>query len=84
VHRLEAGERELPAPPFGVSSHHLGLAEALELARAVGRLPRRVVVYGIEGARFEAGDELSPSVAAAAEEVAAAIRDEVLSCTGER
>ena len=47
---FEADSDPLPAPIFGASSTHaLGLAEALELARTLGRLPRKVVVYGIEG-----------------------------------
>lgn len=31
------------------SSHTLGLAEAISLARTLGRLPPSLVVYGIEG-----------------------------------
>jgi hydrogenase maturation protease len=48
-----------------VSTHRLGLAEALELARALGRLPSSIVVHGIEGARFGPGLPLSPEVASA-------------------
>jgi hydrogenase maturation protease len=78
VHVFEAGSDRLPAKLFGASSTHaLGLAEAIELARSLGRLPRRVVVYGIEGAAFSFGKGLSPAVAAAA----AGIVEEVRSCT---
>ena len=80
VHRLDAGDRELPADLFRVSSHHLGLADAIELARAVGRLPARVVVYGIEAASFEIGSGLTPEVAAAAVQAADAVREEVHAC----
>jgi hydrogenase maturation protease len=76
VHRLDASAEPLPAALFRVSSHLVGLAEAIELARALDRLPVRVVVYGIEGARFEAGEGLSPEVADAVARVAAAVRDE--------
>ena len=38
------------------------LPEAVELARELDRLPRRLVVYGIEGESFEAGEGLSPAV----------------------
>ncbi len=77
VHRLEAGSSPLPAELFGVSSTHaLGLAEAVELARALGRLPARVVVYGIEGADFAPGSGLSPEVAAAVDRVV----EEVAAC----
>ena len=40
VHRVDASEEELPARLFRASTHHFGLAEAVELARALGRLPR--------------------------------------------
>lgn len=47
------------------SSHGLGIAEAVSLSRAVGSLPRRLVVVGIEGRRFGVGDAMSPEVRAA-------------------
>jgi hydrogenase maturation protease len=48
-----------------LSSHGLGVASAIEMARALGTLPRQVVVYAIEGERFGLGEDLSPRVAAA-------------------
>jgi hydrogenase maturation protease len=78
VFRLEAGAEPLPSQLFGASSTHaLGLAEAVELARSLGRLPQRVVVYGIEGADFGFGKGLSAPVAAAAGRLV----EEVASCT---
>ncbi len=70
VHRLDVSERPLPAALFGVSTHRLGLTEALEIARALGLLPPRVIVYGVEGASFEPGEQLSVPVARAAENLA--------------
>ena len=71
VHRFDATSAPLPARLRGsTSSHALGLAEAIELGRTLGRLPGRLLVYGIEGERFEAGTELTPAVAAAVEAVA--------------
>jgi len=84
IHRVDAGNQPVPAAFARGSTHHFGLPEAVELARAVGRLPERFVVYGVEGARFDTGAEMSPAVAAAADDVAAAIREEVLACTNER
>ncbi len=77
VHRLDASDRALPPDPFRASTHHVSLAEAVELARAIGRLPGRTVVYGIEGGSFAVGAPLTPAVAAAAVTVADAIRAEV-------
>jgi hydrogenase maturation protease len=81
VHRIDVAEQELPAEFFRGSTHHLGLGEAVELARALGRLPERVVFYGIEGANFEAGDGLSPEVEQAVTQVARAVQAEVEQCT---
>jgi len=49
-------------PPGTTSTHGIGLAGVLRLARAVGRAPARVVVVGIEGADFGQGTGLSPAV----------------------
>jgi hydrogenase maturation protease len=81
VHRHDAGERELPAAIFRTSTHHFGLAEAIELARAVGRLPRTTIVYGIEGASFATGERLSREVDSATARVAEAVRREVVQAT---
>jgi hydrogenase maturation protease len=37
----------------------------IELAEALGRLPERLVVVGVEGECFDHGEPLSPSVAEA-------------------
>jgi hydrogenase maturation protease len=59
------------------STHGLGVAEAIELSRALGRLPARLQVYGIEGQRFEQGAEISPELDSAIEEVVHRIVDAV-------
>ena len=81
VRRLDASTEELPAELFRASTHHLGLAEAVELARALGRLPAQVVFYGIEGASFDVGEQLTPEVEAAVTRVAELLREEVGRCT---
>ncbi len=77
VHRLDAGAGPLPAGYFSCSTHAIGPAEAIELSRALGRLPRRLVVYGIEGRTFAVGAALSPEVEAAAGEVAGRVLREL-------
>jgi hydrogenase maturation protease len=52
------------------SSHHFGVADAIEPARSLDRLPQRLVVYAIEGEDFGAGRELSEPVARAVEAIA--------------
>ena len=81
LHRIDATREALPAELFRTSTHHVGLAEAVELARVLGRLPEQIVVYGIEGERFDVGDELTPMVDDAASRAADAVREEVLACT---
>ncbi|MEA2409572.1 MAG: hydrogenase maturation protease [Thermoleophilaceae bacterium] len=63
IHRFDAARQPLPTSVLASSTHALGLPAAMELARALGRLPRRLRVYGIEGASFKAGDALTPPVA---------------------
>ncbi|MEV4439551.1 hydrogenase maturation protease [Streptomyces sp. NPDC049577] len=76
VHRLDPGG--CPAPRTGVASGHgLGLAEAVELGRALGRMPGHLVVYAVEGADGSLGTGLSPAVAAAVEPVARRVADEI-------
>jgi hydrogenase maturation protease len=67
VHRLELDGRRLPASGGPTSSHGLGLGEAVELARALDRLPRQLVVYAVEGADTSLGTGLSAAVAVAVE-----------------
>jgi hydrogenase maturation protease len=66
---LDAHAEAVPAGWFRYSTHAFGAAEAIELARVLGRLPRRLIVVGIEGARFDAGVGLSCAVARAVDEV---------------
>jgi hydrogenase maturation protease len=77
VHRIDAVEGPLPATLAGHSTHAMGLAEAVELGRALERLPRRLVVYGIEAASFETGAEPSSAVRSAAGRVADAVAEEL-------
>lgn len=65
IHRFEAGQGPLPTKLRSVSSHGFGVGEAIELARALGRLPGVVIVYGIESEAFEPGTDPGPAVSGA-------------------
>jgi hydrogenase maturation protease len=65
IHRFDAGEVAVPARAFRSSTHAIGIADTIELARALGRLPGRVRVYGIEAGGFETGSPLTPAVESA-------------------
>ena len=69
IHRLEVGQQPLPAHFSTGSTHAFGLAEAVELARQLDRLPASLLIYGIEGRSYELGTGLSPEVQSAADKV---------------
>ena len=64
VHRFEAHIQPLPAEWLAMSTHSFGLAEAIELSRQLGRMPRELIVYGIEGSVFDVGQAVSAAVTA--------------------
>jgi hydrogenase maturation protease len=74
IHRVDASAEPIPALLASFSSTHaVGVGEAVELARALGRLPRSTIIYGIEGACFDTGSDISPAVRAVIPELAAAV-----------
>lgn len=64
---FDATQTPLPACLALESTHGAGTAAAIELGRALGRLPRRLMVVGVEGDLFENGVGLSPAVQGAIE-----------------
>lgn len=76
VARIDATATPLPAGQFG-STHSFGLAEMVELARTLGTLPERLVIYGIEGTEFtigaQPGARVLEAVARLADELAGRI-----------
>jgi hydrogenase maturation protease len=62
IHRLDAKAQRIPQSLFQYSTHGLGVGDAIELARTLKELPRRLIVYGIEGKSFNAGTQLSLEV----------------------
>lgn len=77
VQRFDAKLEALPASLGRGSTHALGLADALGLARTLGRLPAEVVVYAIEARSCQLGDPLSGPVRHAVEAVARRILAEI-------
>ena len=64
--RLDAICEKIPAESFSYSTHAFSIPEAIGLARVLGKLPKNVIVYGIEGKVFETGKGLSTEVEKAA------------------
>lgn len=75
---LDLKEQKAPSPLLHSSSHHLGLGETVELGRALNILPDTLLLYGIEGASYQAGGELSPEVSAAVDCAVGAVREYLL------
>jgi hydrogenase maturation protease len=85
VQRFDATADAVPARTFRSSTHAFGIGDAVELGRALGRLPEQVIVFGIEGEDFGLGSGLSDRVAGAVDEVAETVLNELeeAGCTSE-
>ncbi len=75
--RFDAATTPIPAELFHYSTHAFSVAEAVEMARALGELPPRLVLYGIEGETFAAGQALSEPVNAAIDDVVRRLCNEI-------
>jgi hydrogenase maturation protease len=73
VYRTGPDEIDRVATLQHASTHSLGVAAAIGLARALGALPGRLVIYAIEAGHAREGVGLSPAVDRAVEEVVALV-----------
>ena len=83
VHRFDATTEAVPSREFRSSTHALGICETIELARAIGKLPPRIVVFGIEGEAFGSGAELSGAAQDGIERAVELVLEEA-GCTSRR
>ena len=83
VHRFDTTSEALPSREFRSSTHALGIGETIELARAIGRLPERVIVFGIEGETFGSGTKLSAGAQAGVQRAVDLVLEEA-GCTSKR
>jgi hydrogenase maturation protease len=70
IRRLDAVASPLPDVGF-TSTHAFDLGTAISISKLLGRLPKSLVVYGIEADDVSPGAELTPSVQFAMESVLA-------------
>lgn len=70
IHRMDASREPIPSKFFSCSTHDFGVAEAIEMARALGQLPRQLQLFGVEGKNFQHGEILSAEIEQAMELVA--------------
>jgi hydrogenase maturation protease len=83
VHWFDVGPEGLELTESLPSTHGMGPGDAIGLGRALGRLPERLVIYGIEGEEFGEGAALTPSVVAAIDEVVERVEREVDAARGD-
>lgn len=75
VFRFDLARQALPEEFNLYSTHAFGIPQAVELARALGKLPAEIMFIGVEGGNFDAGEELSPALLGAKDAVIAEIID---------
>lgn len=73
IFRFDLARQALPEEFNLYSTHAFGVPQAVELARALGKLPRNIRFIGVEGESFDAGEELSPALSDAKDAVIAEI-----------
>jgi hydrogenase maturation protease len=69
IHFIEANDETMPGGMLSTSTHSFGVAETVELARTLGRLPPRLLIYGIEVSDVTVGGLVSPEVERAIDEL---------------
>ncbi|PWB74183.1 hypothetical protein C3F09_04315 [candidate division GN15 bacterium] len=68
---FNASIERIPTKMLRYSTHAFGVAEAIETARALGRLPERLVVIAVEGQSFNAGESVDERLASLVAPIAA-------------
>ena len=69
IFRFDLARQALPEEFNLYSTHAFGVPQAVELARALGKLPPNIRFIGVEGENFDAGEELSPPLSDAKDAV---------------
>jgi len=77
VHRIDLASEDVPNGLSPRSTHALGVADTVALARALGLLPRWIILYVIEAESFEVGTPVTPAVLSAAGDVILRILDDI-------
>jgi hydrogenase maturation protease len=78
IRRFDATAEPVPGQLNGTASTHaIGAREAIELARILDRLPANLIVYAVEGHRFEIGAGLSVELRPCVPRLVSMVLDEV-------
>ena len=80
IHRYDALTEKIPEDIFSAySTHAFNISKTIKMAKLLQRLPDRLIIYGIEGAEFKAGQDMTGAVKSAADEIIEKILDEIKS-----
>ena len=77
IRRIDVNHQVIPTELFHHSTHAFSVVDCIELAKILGTLPERCILFGIEGKDFGMGTTISPAVKRAAGEVATTIQGEI-------
>jgi hydrogenase maturation protease len=83
LHRIVV-DRAADAGAHPVSSHGLSLGQSIALARALDRMPERLIVHAVEAGDVRQGVGLTPAVAGAADALTAAVLEDLAADCGPR
>lgn len=75
VYELNANDVVIKSGFFNYSSHAFGLAEAINVAKVMNKLPKFLIVYGIEGGKFNFDTKLTKKVKQAVKITAETIKE---------
>lgn len=81
VHVVQVGSTPLPLGSAASGSHGLGVAEAIELARALCRLPKRLTLVGVEAQVFDVGAAMTDRVQDCLDDAVRAVVDALRAST---
>jgi hydrogenase maturation protease len=62
IHRIDSTKKRLSPADLPRSTHGISLGNLLDLARLQGEMPKKLVIYGIQGERFGYGTAMTPAV----------------------
>ncbi len=74
--RIDVLKDPIPEETVQTSTHGFGAAQAISLARNLDQLPKKLIVYAINGGAYHISNELSGPVAKCIDSVAEAVLNE--------
>jgi hydrogenase maturation protease len=84
IYKFDALNELIPEDYFArYSTHSVSVVDAIVLAKTLGELPGELIVYGIEGKDMTDGEDLSPEIVRAVNEVIRLITNEITEVKGD-